>query len=259
MTLDPAAVHAAAADWVWVPEHARERRTEEFHLVAYPEWFADPTMALRLRSARSAADLVDDVLAAARELGRSGVTFAGLSDSTVPADLEQHLRDRGARPVEELAVLALDLTAGGAELDVPPDVEVRPLADLPTFRDFEDVSTEVFGGRRRRDEELAAELPRVAEEDPPRWVAYRSGRALGAAGQTVAFDVLRLWGGCVLPDARRTGVYRALLAHRLDVGVARGCRMALVRGRVDTSAPILGRAGFRRYGSERSWHLAPGG
>lgn len=259
MTLEAAAVHAAAADWVWVDDDFPQHRTDEFHLVAYPSYFADPTMAFRLRAERPASALVDDVLSAARQLGREAVTFAGLSDSTRPVDLEAHLQSRGARLVEEVAVLALDLSADVPALDPPGDVEVRPVSDLPSLRDHERIGLACFGGTPRSEEELAEAVPRVAAEDPPRWVAYRRGAPLGAAGQTVAGDVVRLWGAGVVREARRTGVYRALLAHRLRVATERGCRMALVRGRVETSAPVLLRAGFRRYGVERSWHLPAAG
>ena len=37
-----------------------------------------------------------------------------------------------------------------------------------------------------------------------------------------------------------------------------GCRMALVKGRVETSAPPLLKAGFQQYGEERAYHLARG-
>ena len=74
----------------------------------------------------------------------------------------------------------------------------------------------------------------------------------------VAGETLRLWGGAVVPEARDTGVYRALLDHRLRAGVAAGCRMALVKGRVETSAPVLLRAGFQQYGEVRAYRLARG-
>ena len=89
-------------------------------------------------------------------------------------------------------------------------------------------------------------------------IARREGVPIGTAGHVMAGDVLRLWGACVAPEARGTGVYRALLDHRLRAGVASGARMALVKGRVETSAPVLLRAGFQRYGEERSYRLARG-
>ena len=83
---------------------------------------------------------------------------------------------------------------------------------------------------------------------------------LGApmAGHLLAGPTIRLWGGAVLPEAQHTGVYRALLDHRLGVGVAAGATMALVKGRVETSAPVLLRAGFRQYGEVRAYRLERG-
>jgi GNAT superfamily N-acetyltransferase len=66
----------------------------------------------------------------------------------------------------------------------------------------------------------------------------------------MAGGVARLWGGAVVENARGQGVYRALLAFRLDYGVAHGATMALVKARVETSGPILRRAGFVAYGQE---------
>jgi GNAT superfamily N-acetyltransferase len=78
---------------------------------------------------------------------------------------------------------------------------------------------------------------------------------VGTAGVTVAGPDARLWGGGVLPEARDRGVYRALLAARLEYAVERQCEIAIVKGRVDTSGPILRRAGFSAYGTERSYLL----
>lgn len=257
MTLDPAEVLRAAAEWVWVPPDAREVRTDEFRVIAYPAHFADPTMATSWRSSRPAEEVVDNVLAVARDLGREQVTFVGISDATTPEDLEDHLLARGARLTETLAVLARDLSTGLPDLDVPADLELRPAADLEARRAMDRLEVAVFGGEHQSDEALAAEAEVAArgEEQDPRVIAWRGDEAVGTAGHVVAGDVLRLWGGCVLPEARHTGVYRALLDHRLRAGRDAGCRIALVRGRVETSAPVLRRAGFEEYGEERSYRL----
>ena len=70
-------------------------------------------------------------------------------------------------------------------------------------------------------------------------------------GLSVAGPAARLWGGAVRLEARGRGVYRALLATRLAEGAAHGCTMALVKGRVETSGPVLRRAGFEVHGQER--------
>ena len=77
------------------------------------------------------------------------------------------------------------------------------------------------------------------------------GEPVGTGGITIADGVGRLWSGSVLEQHRGRGVYRALLAARLAYAVAHGCTMGLVKGRVETSGPILRRAGFEVYGQER--------
>ena len=54
----------------------------------------------------------------------------------------------------------------------------------------------------------------------------------------------------------RRGAYRAVLAERLRLAAEAGASLALVKGRVATSAPILARAGFRRCGGERRYRLS---
>ncbi len=51
------------------------------------------------------------------------------------------------------------------------------------------------------------------------------------------------------------GAYRAVLAERLHRAPDQGATLALVKGRVATSAPILKRAGFSPYGEERCYRL----
>lgn len=256
MTLDPADVLARAAEWIWVPMDARELPTPEYRVVAFPEYFAEPTeaMPVSFSSTRTPADVLGDVLAAVGALGRDRVAVLGLNDATRPAGLEDHVRACGGELCETLSVLAVPLPP--ADLDVPGDIEIRVADDdLDTFRDWDRVGVEVFGGTRRTEAELLRAMETHATTSTS-LVAYRDGRAIGTGGLSVAGDVLRLWGGAVLEEARGTGAYRALLAERLRRGVGFGCRMALVKGRVETSAPILRRAGFEVYGEERAYRVA---
>jgi GNAT superfamily N-acetyltransferase len=259
MTLTAEEVLAAAVGGVWVPDSAREIRTDEYRLIAYPAHFADPTVVTSIDSSRPASVLVDEVMAAVDGLGRDGVNFFGLSGATRPQDLEQELQDRGATRTETLAVLALDLRAVRPDLVVAERVELEVVLDLDTMREADRVEVAVFGGSEGDEEQLAASLaPVLAGTAQPRVLARRDGVPVGSAGHAVTGDVLRLWGACVLPEARRTGVYQALLDHRLRAGLAAGCRMALVKGRVETSARPLLMAGFTQYGEERAYYLARG-
>jgi GNAT superfamily N-acetyltransferase len=255
VTLERDDVLARAAEWVWVPSFATELRTAEYRVVAFPEHFAEPTEAMPVAfgSTRHRAQVLDDVLDAAAALGRNGVTIMGLNERTRPEGLEAHLVERGASLRETLAVLAAELSEGVVDLAAPDDVEVREVDGLQPLRDYDRIGVEVFGGTLRTEDELTTAVGQVDGRDPM-LVAYRDGTAVGTGGYTVAGDVLRLWGGAVLPEARGTGVYRAVLDHRLRAGRALGCRVALVKGRVETSAPVLRRAGFATYGEERAYH-----
>jgi len=243
-------VAAAAAAWVYVPDDAREVRTDEFHLVAYPLHWSTPTIATSIESERPAGELVEAILDAARGLGRDAVTI-WVTGTTRPADLAVVLSGLGAELTEHLDVLARPL-ADLPALDVPSDLELRPVLDEEGVRAHQAVSVAVFGGSFPDDDAIAASVRRLTDA-APQWVAHRDGRPIGSAGMSLVDGVARLWGGGVLEEARGTGVYRALLDVRLRTAQAAGCRLALVKGRVETSGPILRRAGFERYGDERAY------
>lgn len=254
MTLDAEDISARIDAWTWIPDEATTVETDEFLLIAYPAHYSDPTVALRLRSERPADDLIDDVLVRARELGRDAVAFYNLDERTRPTDLEQRLRGRGAAHTETLAVLARDLTTGLPDLAVPEGLDLRRIATADDLLAMERLDAEVFGATLRPAAQVVADFERQGP-DPGVVLAWRDGVLVGAAGHTVAGDSLRLWGGAVAEAARHTGVYRALLDHRLRAGLAEGCRVALVKGRVGTSAPVLLRAGFERFGEVRAYLL----
>jgi hypothetical protein len=250
----PERVLAEASQWIWYPPEARTVDTDDYLLIAYPEHFSEPTVATRWRSARPADELIDEVLEAAHSLGRSAVNFFELSDATRPPDLEERLRERGAVQTERLAVVALDLGDGVPDLDVPADVEVRRVLDLDDLRATDRIDVAAFGGSHADEESLALSASRLHEES--RYLALRDGVPVGTAGHVLAGETVRLWGGAVAPEARHTGVYRALLDVRLRAGVEAGCRLALVKGRVETSAPVLLRSGFQQFGVVRAYRLA---
>ena len=65
----------------------------------------------------------------------------------------------------------------------------------------------------------------------------------------------QLWGAVTLPAFRHRGSYRAVLAERLRLARDHDAELALVKGRAETSGPILLRAGFTHYGEERCYWL----
>lgn len=255
--MTPERVAAACADWIWVPDAARTVETDELLLVRFPDWFSRPLAVLRFEPRPPIDQAVADLVERARAFEVDELLW--WVKLGAPAGIEERLLALGAVLDETLDVLALDLTQPPADLDVPAGLEVRWNTEAEAERDAQLVQTTVFGDDMPPEDEIDSAAARSAVDVPAgrggALVAYLAGRSVGAAGLGVGGDVARLWGGSVVEDARRQGVYRALLAARLDYAREHALTVGLVKGRVQTSGPILRRAGFRGYGQERSYIL----
>ncbi len=254
--MDPERVAEASGAWVWVPDTATRVETEEYLLVRFPSWFEDPLELLWFQTSRDLESSVADVLTRAREYDVSELVWWVKLGS--PAGIDELLTARGAVLADTLDVLAVDLAAGVPDLGAH-HVELRWTIDVPTLRDSYGVLTTVFGGDVPPDEQLRIESDQaattVAGGQGGGVVAYVEGEPVGTGGVTVAGDVTRLWSGSVVAQHRGAGVYRALLDARLRYGLDHGSTMGLVKGRLETSGPILRRAGFAAYGQERSYRI----
>jgi GNAT superfamily N-acetyltransferase len=253
MSLSSESVVAASNAWTWIPDYAVTAETDDYLLVRFPDDFDHPLELLQFHPAGPPADAVDAVLARARTFGLPVLYWFVRLDS--PPGIPELLAARGAVVEETLDVLARDLSRGLPRLPPPAaDVRLRWALDVDTARDGSAVDTEVFGGSVAPEERLAANAEHDAVAHPAgaggTVVAYLDGAAVGSGGVTMSDGVARLWGGAVRAAARGQGVYRALLGARLAYGAAHGATMALVKGRVDTSGPILRRAGFTAHGQE---------
>ena len=250
---DAEAVLAASNEWSWVPEGAPHVETGEYLVVAFPDYFLNPTSVRIFGSERDAGELVDEIVDVARGWGR-GRLWWRLSEFTRPTTLEPLLLTRGAAVEERMDVLALPLD-DLPDLDVPDDIQVRRVVDEPTLRDDYVVGHDAFGGEEPSREQVEMGLAEIrgglADDTVGRFVSYVDGRPAGSGGWTLAGPVCRLWGGSTHSELRGRGAYRAVLDARLRTARAVGATLALTHGVVDTSSPILRRAGFARYGEER--------
>lgn len=258
MSVSPAKVVAASNAWTWIPDNATTEATEDYLLVRFPDYFDHPLELLRFSPAEASPEAVDTVIDRARRFGLPDLHWWVRLDS--PPAVAELLLARGATVVETLDVLAADLSEGAPELPPPARaVTLRWATDVPTLRDGTQVGVVVFGGAMPPEERLAQEAKRdsaaVAAGDGGMVVAYVDGQPVGSGGIAMTGQVARLWGGAVRQEARRQGVYRAVLDARLRYGAGHGAAMALVKGRIETSAPILRQVGFTGYGQETMYRV----
>ncbi len=253
----------------WRPEGAIEVAADDYRLIRYPDWALDPAFpaaqVLRSwvygsdRTQRSAAEVIDEVIARVRRWGLPGVAW-WVSSTTLPPGTEATLCARGGKQIDAVRILARDLVGALPDLAVPGDVAVELVADERTFRAASLVTVRGWG----RSEPTGAALARELTETLQNLATWSSFRVVGMIGRepassggcTLGGEVAKLWGAVTLREYRRRGTYRAVLAERLRLAREHGAALALVKGRVETSGPILLRAGFADYGEERCYWLS---
>ena len=285
----PQRVLDAATAMEWQPDGAIEVRTDDYRLIRYPDWALDPTFpaaqVTRSRSDRSVADLLDEILTHVRSWGLLGVAW-WVSAASRPEDTEEQLRVRGGKRIDTVQILACGLTEptgltgltgltepteltgltgltglteSPADLGVPADVSVELVDDERTFRAASQVTVRGWGRKEPDEANLATDLAKTFS-DLATWTNFRVLASVGGVpastgGATLNDEVAQLWGAVTLPAFRRRGGYRAVLAERLRLARDHGAELALVKGRAETSGPILRRAGFTDYGEERCYWL----
>ncbi|HYB47256.1 MAG TPA: hypothetical protein VED20_07865, partial [Streptosporangiaceae bacterium] len=252
----------AAAGMEWVPEGAIEMRTDDYRLIRYPDVVLDPTFRAAqvawLRTARALEEVLDEVAARVRDWDLAGVAW-WISAATRPAGTEQALCARGAEMIDAVQVLAREIGGDLPQLDVPSDVVVELVSDERTFRAASMVTVQGWERAEPDDVEFAHQLDE-AIGDLATWsgfqvVAFAEGEPVSTGGCSLVGEVAQLWGAVTLPASRGRGGYRAVLAERLRLARKHSAALALVKGRVLSSGPILLRAGFADYGQERCYWL----
>ena len=261
----PRRVLEAAAASQWCPDGAIEVLTDDYRLIRYPDWALDPAFPAAQvtwsRSERTAAEVIGEVAERARQWGRPGVAW-WVSSATLPPDTEAALRAAGGKQIDAVQILARELDGDDDDPESPAgsgDVSVALVAGERTFRDALMVTVRGWGRKEPARATLAREYAE-AVRDLAAWSSFRvlasvRGEPAAVGGCTLRGEVAHLWGAVTLREYRRRGAYRAVLAERLRLARAHGATLALVKGRVETSGPILLRSGFAAYSEERCYWL----
>ena len=262
----PRRVLDAAVAMEWRPDGAVEVLTDDYRLIRYPDWALDPAFPAAQvtwsRSERTAAEIIGEVAGRVRQWGKPGVAW-WVSSATLPPDTEAALRAAGGKQIDAVQILARELDGSDdADPESPAgsgDVSVALVADQRAFGAASMVAVRGWGRKEPTEVALAREYAE-AVRDLAAWSSFRvlasvRGEAAAVGGCTLRGEVAHLWGAVTLPEYRRRGAYRAVLAERLRLARAHGATLALVKGRVETSGPILLRSGFAVYDEERCYWL----
>lgn len=253
-------VAAALGRWVWIPEGATVVETDDWLLLRYPDWAYTPLVLTRFTPVGDPTRALAAALDEARSLAPDLESLQAVCGLASPAGTERVLAAADGVLVEDAEVLALDLGDGPPDLgEAVAGVEIRWATTPEVALEFNAASVAVFDVPVMTAERAATvageNAAKLAEGRGAAAVALLDGRPVGTGGLELDGSDARLYGGGVRAEVRGRGVYRALLRHRLDHAVEHGATLALTRGRVATSAPILRRVGFEAVGTERTYRV----
>jgi len=218
----------------------------DLQLVERPGWRQLVTPSLKrggmneVSFARLAEDEIDAVIDATiaqyRALDCRFVWRVG--PDSAPADLPAHLAKRG---------LVHGVSSGMArstEMYAPDDAHISvERVDATTV----DIFTRTMAAGWEMDPgPLAPVNARVISHGRGHhlFLARFDGEPAATAGSVLFERSVYLLGGVTLPTFRGRGLYRALVAARMQHARAHGVQLATSHARADTSAPILERLGF---------------
>jgi GNAT superfamily N-acetyltransferase len=234
--------------------------TPRYWLVMQPDFpIPGPNSASFIRCR---PDEVDSVITevAASFAARALPLMWVLDPETEPANFAEFLVARGFSPDPHAPESAVMVMPVAQRFDATPIAGLEMsdgLADLQTFRQVDAVNAEAFEGR-------------IVDDDPPylaqldrrirnqRSAANRrvilatiDGEPAGSAGLSLhPPDGAILNGGAVRPKFRGRGIYRAMVAARVEMARSAGVAGLAVWGG-PMSAPILERMGFQKVGWRR--------
>ena len=198
--------------------------------------------------------LVDRTFAYYRErgLGFEWKTF----DHDRP-DLVPLLVERGAQAEPHEALVMGSASALAAEPTLPAGLTMTRVTDRADLERIAELMSEVWDEDRSW---LADDLEaRLASAEPIEVFVVKDGdRAVSAAWLVplAGTRVAGLWGGSTLAAYRGRGIYRALVAHRARVALARGYPILQVDAS-DDNRPILQRLGLQVVGGTTPYVVDP--
>lgn len=176
-----------------------------------------------------------------------------ISPSSKPLNLSAILSHYKMQSSETLYGLYAD--PHSIKIPYNPDVEIKML-DLSTLEDWLIVQASAWGTPPQGIEYLRRQITEAIESKTKKglsFIAYFDNKPVASAGVRMFNQYALLAGAAVNPERRGLGIYRALLAYRLEL-IKKENLPAIIHCLESTSAPICLKLGFEKiceiYGFE---------
>jgi ribosomal protein S18 acetylase RimI-like enzyme len=151
-------------------------------------------------------------------------------DHDSPPDLRERLVLQGFKPRERDVLMILNVREAQQRLLRPPHIDIRRLTDVARLRELTALFFRVYGVDFAYLERLLGEDLRHRPYFSSIYTAYVDNQLAGAGW--IQFPArsqfASLWGGTVLPEYRGRGIYRALLALRIQEAIRRGYGLVII-------------------------------
>lgn len=203
----------------------------------------------------NAHDVRSTVAAQAAEFRPLGETLLWrVYDYDAPSELPECLAGEGFKPGEPSTLMVFDLAGRLSGTEVA-GADVRRVATIDALDGFLDVAAEAFGDDERW--RRAAYAGRLTDPDLALFVAHLDGKAAGSARleTSVGCPFGQLFGGGVAPASRKRGLYRAMVAARVEAARGRGLAYLSTEAR-EMSRPVLEGLGFVPLAQATKWVLS---
>lgn len=233
-----------------VPIEVHDDPDATWGIAGYPDPFRSTVVSARF--ARADADRrIREITAAFAARGTGYLWW--VAPFHEPADLGERLLHAGLRFEGTAPAMAMDLAALPRDAALPPGLEIVPVVDEETLREFVGVLAEEMGtppgepnpAARHHAALLRAIPPTLASEPIPlRYLGRLDGRPVATSRISIGGGVAGLYAVATLPDVRGRGIGRALTVAALEAGRALGYRIGVLQAS-DDGFRVYRRLGFR--------------
>ena len=219
-------------------------------IAGYPDPFRSTVVSARF----TAADADRRIREISTAFAARGTGFLWwVAPFHTPADLGARLLAAGLRFEGTAPAMAMDLAARPCDKALPAGLEIVPVRDASTLREFVGILAAEMGVPEGRANPAAAHHAALLDAIPPtlasetvprRYLGLLDGRPVATSCISIGGGSAGLYAVATLSDVRGRGIGRALTLAALEAGRTLGCRVGVLQASSD-GLPVYRRIGFR--------------